>query len=190
VSAGIVLCGGRSSRMGQPKALLPWRGRPLIAHVVSQLAEAVDEVLVVSSADLELPGLEGARVVVDRAPGLGPLAGIREGLAAMEAELAFVTATDAPFLTPAFVRAMLAFGCAAAPEVDGFVQPLSAVYPRAALPIAERLLAEERLRPLFLLEEIGFRRVRAEQLPPVADLRGFNTPGEYEAALSRAGLMP
>ena len=113
--------------MGRAKAWLPWGEGPLLSHVVAVLAEIVDEVVVVSSADLELPELE-ARVVMDRAPALGPLAGIREGLAAIEADLAYVTSVDSPFLTPHFVRTMLSFGTAAAAEVEGYVQTLSAVY--------------------------------------------------------------
>ncbi len=182
MNAGIVLCGGRSSRMGRPKALLPWRGRPMVAHVVDTLRAAVDEIVVVSSNDLDLPPLD-ATVVRDREPALGPLAGIREGLAAIDSELAFVTGTDAPFLAPAFVRALLAFGGAAAPERDGYVQTISAVYPRTALPLAEALLAAGRMRPLFLLEEVGYTRVDAATLPDSASLRGFNTPAEYLAAV-------
>ena len=181
-TAGIVLCGGRSSRMGRPKALLPWRGRPLIAHVVDVLREATDEVVVVSSEELELPALP-ARVVVDREPDLGPLAGIREGLEAITAGLAFVTPTDAPFLTPCTVRALLQHGCAAAPELDGRVQPLCAVYPRSCVPDAVALIAAGRLRPLFLLEAAGFHKLAAGDLPDPNALRSFNTPTEYLSAV-------
>ena len=185
-TAAIVLCGGRSSRMGRAKAWLPWRGRPMVAHVVDSLraGRAVDEVVVVSSAELDLPPLE-ARVVRDRAPALGPLAGIREGLAHMKAELAYVTSTDAPFLTPRFVRAVLAHGDAAAPEVEGFVQTLAAAYPRRALPFAEELLAANRLRPLHLLEAADYRKLAAAELPDIESIRGFNTPEEYLAAVAR-----
>ena len=184
-TAGIVLCGGRSSRMGRPKAWLPWRGRPLVVHVVETLRRAVDEVVVVSSAELELPPL-AARVVRDREPHLGPLAGIREGLANIEAELAFVTGTDAPFLTPVFVKTLLALGRAAAPCANGFVQTLSAVYPRSALPCAEELIAKGRLRPLYLLRAAGYREVPSHELPDTASFRGFNTPAEYLAAVREA----
>ena len=64
-AAGIILCGGKSSRMGRDKAWLPWCGQPMIAHVVSILRPIVDEVVVVASDALELPPLE-ARVVRDR----------------------------------------------------------------------------------------------------------------------------
>ena len=65
--AAIVLCGGRSSRMGRAKAWLPWFGLTLIEHVVTQLAQVVDEVIVVTSASLDLPSLP-ARIVRDRDP--------------------------------------------------------------------------------------------------------------------------
>jgi molybdopterin-guanine dinucleotide biosynthesis protein A len=181
-AAGIVLCGGRSSRMGRAKAWLPWQGRPMLVHVVDVLRRAVDEVCVVSSGRFDLPALD-VPVVDDREPHRGPLAGIREGLAHVQAELAYVTATDAPWLEPGFVRALLSHGRAAAPEVDGFVQTLAAVYPRAALPCAEALLEAGRMRPLHLLEAAGYRKVPADALPGVRAVRGFNTPDEYLAAV-------
>lgn len=184
-TAGIVLCGGRSSRMGRAKAWLPWRGRPMVAHVVEVLREAVDEVVVVASEKLELPPLD-ASVVRDRTPGLGPLGGIREGLAHVASELAYVSGTDAPYLSPAFVKALLAQRRAAALELDGRVQTLSAVYPRAGLRCAEQLLGAGRLRPIFLLEAFGYRKLPAEALPDPDSVRGFNTPAEYLAAVREA----
>ena len=181
-SAGVVLCGGRSSRMGRPKALLPWRGRRMVEHVCAVLGEVVDELVVVGSADLDLPPLD-ARRVTDREPGLGPLAGIREGLEAITAPRAFVTATDAPFLTPALVRSLLARGDAVAPVVDGHVQTLCAVYPRSLVRTAGELIASGRLRPLSLLEAAEFVRVPAEELPDPSSVRGFNTPAEYLEAI-------
>ena len=188
-AAGIVLCGGKSSRMGRDKAWLPWRGQPMVAHVVSTLRPIVDEVVVVASDAFELPTLE-ARVVRDREPALGPLAGIREGLEQIDADFAFVTGTDAPFLSPAFVTALLSYGCAAAPEIDGHVQTLAAVYPRGASERISAMLAEGRARPLGLLEELGYRRLSADELPDPESVRGFNTPAEYLAAVRESEGRP
>jgi molybdopterin-guanine dinucleotide biosynthesis protein A len=168
--------------MGRDKALLPWRGQPMVAHVVSILRPIVDEIVVVASDELVLPNVD-ARVVRDREPALGPLAGIREGLDQIGAEFAFVTGTDAPFLSPAFVERLLSLGCAAAPEIDGHVQTLAAVYPRSASERIGTMLAEGRARPLQLLEELGYRRLSADELPDPQSVRGFNTPTEYLAAV-------
>ncbi len=183
-ASGIVLCGGKSQRMGRAKAWLPWQGQPMVSHVVGVLLRAVDEVVVVASQKLELPPLD-ARVVRDREPERGPLAGIREGLAQVEAELAYVTGTDAPFLTPAFVQALLSHEGAAALELDGYVQTLSAVYPRAGLPHADALLETGRMRPLHLLEAMDYRKLGADELPDVDSVRGFNTPAEYLRAVRK-----
>ncbi|MEE8142745.1 MAG: NTP transferase domain-containing protein [Planctomycetota bacterium] len=185
-TSGIVLCGGRSSRMGRPKARLPWRGQTMIEHVVEVLHQVTEEVVVITSAELDLPSLD-ARVVRDREPALGPLAGIREGLEAVSAELAYVTSTDAPFLSPAFVEKMLSFGVAAAPEVDGFVQSLAAVYPSSLADQAGQLIAAHRLRPLFLLEAAGYRKVGPEELPDLDSLRNFNTAAEYLQGVRSSG---
>lgn len=182
-----MLCGGRSQRMGRPKALLPWFGRSLIEHVVGLLAPCVDEVLVVTSSALALPASLDARIVVDREHERGPLAAMRDGLAEARSEVAFVTSTDAPFLTPAHVAAVFAAAeasggrGAAAPDADGFLQVLSAVFPCSAWREAEVLLAAGVASPAALLERLGFASVPVEVREGVAPWTGFNTPEDYLA---------
>ena len=179
--AAIVLCGGRSSRMGRPKAWLPWRGRTMVEHVVECLRPVVDEVVVVTSADLDLPPLE-ARVVTDREEGRGPLAGIREGLSAARSELAFVTSTDAPFLTRDHVCSLFDRGGAVAPVAEGRVQVLSAIYPCSAWKQADLLLERGIARPLALLELVGYEGLEQGEVESDSEeppWRGFNTPAEY-----------
>jgi molybdopterin-guanine dinucleotide biosynthesis protein A len=187
----ILLCGGRSARMGRAKAWLPWRGQPMAAHLASVLAQAVGEIVVVTSESLDPPPLpRGVRVVRDERPAWGPLAGIATGLACVTADVAYVTSTDAPFLTPAFVRSVLAAAGergAAAPVVDGFVQTLAAAYPKRGAERARELLAQGRRRPLELLEALDYRPLPAESLPDLVSLRGFNTPAEYLAAVAEDG---
>jgi molybdopterin-guanine dinucleotide biosynthesis protein A len=176
--AGIVLCGGRSSRMGRAKAWLPWFGMSMIEHVVATLLPVVDEVIVVTSDEIDLPPLR-ARVVRDREQSGGPLVGIREGLEAATAELAFVTSVDAPFLRSDFVEDLFGLGGAAAPLADGHVQVLSAVYPCAAWRVANDLLEQGIRRPLRLLERLDYKPIEyaSPDDPPV--WKGFNTPMEY-----------
>ncbi len=182
MTAGVVLCGGASERMGRAKALLPWRDRTLIEHVVGILAEATDEVVVVTAGEdstrLDLPDLP-ARIVYDRVPELGPLAGIREGLEAIQAPLAYVTSTDAPFLTSEFVRNVLSHGRTAAVVNDGFTQPLAAAYERRLASRATQLLDDDRRRPLFLLQAGDYLEISTVDLPTVEPLRNLNTPDAY-----------
>ncbi len=181
--AGAVLCGGLSSRMGRPKALLPWQGTTLVEHMVSALRPVVDRVLVISSEALALPGLD-ASVVVDREPELGPLGAIREALAAATEKRVVVVATDAPFLTREFLAALLDAGdVVAARDEEGIVQPLVAVYPTAGSDTAQRMVEAGVRKPMQLLEELGVRPIDPEALPRVQSLRGFNTPESYLSAV-------
>ena len=76
-------------------------------------------------------------------------------------------------------------------EIDGFPHPLSAVYRRSTLPFVEDLLARDRLRPVFLYELVGTRKVKPEEMtadPELLTLRNLNTREDYEAALQATGL--
>jgi molybdopterin-guanine dinucleotide biosynthesis protein A len=109
--AGVVLAGGRSSRMGTAKAALEWHGSTLLRRTVGIVARATNgPVVVVRAAGQDLPELpEGTVVADDPREGKGPVQGIAAGLAALSghAEVAFVSSTDMPFLHPAFIWRVL-----------------------------------------------------------------------------------
>ena len=173
--------------MGRAKAWLPWFGRTMVEHVVDLLRGVVDEVVVVTSVDLDLPSLNSdVRIVRDREAERGPLAGLLEGFEAVSAEATFVTSTDAPFLSAGFVEGLLARGGACAPLSDGHVQVLCAVYGRGAAAEASRLLTAGKRRPLDLLESQGYEALAASELTSPASpapWEGFNTPAAYLAAV-------
>src|SRR3954468_23870491 len=111
-AAGIVLAGGRSSRMGSPKAALEWHGSTLLRRVCGIVGRAVDgPVVVVRAPGQELPALPAAVEIVDDArEGRGPLQGLAAGLAAVRdrSPVAYVSSTDVPLLHPRFVGRVLA----------------------------------------------------------------------------------
>jgi molybdopterin-guanine dinucleotide biosynthesis protein A len=196
-SGAIVLCGGKSTRMGAPKALLPFGPETMLQRVVRLLADVVSPIVVVAAVDQVLPQLPQQVIVTrDEQEGRGPLEGLRAGLKALptHVDAAYVTSCDVPLLEPAFVREMLDFANGydiAVMEIDGFPHPLSAVYRCAVLPHIEDLLAADRLRPVFLFERVKTRRVRPEQItadPELRTLRNLNTREEYEQALIDAGV--
>src|SRR5262249_61922136 len=109
---GIVLCGGRSSRMGRPKAWLPFDGEPMLVRVVRRLGEAVSPLVVVAAPGQDVPPLPAdVTVVRDEVAGRGPLQGLQAGLEALRggAEAADLSSCDVPFLRPAFVRPLIEF---------------------------------------------------------------------------------
>ena len=197
VEAGIVLCGGKSTRMGSSKALLPFGSETMLQRVVRLLGEVVSPMVVVAATDQELPALPHDVIVArDEHEARGPLEGLRAGLKALppDVERAYVTSCDVPLLVPNFVRQMLDLARdydVAVMEIDGFTHPLSAVYRRATLPFVDDLLAQDRLRPVFLFEAVNTRRVRPDEMtadPELRTLRNLNTREDYERALLEAGL--
>jgi molybdopterin-guanine dinucleotide biosynthesis protein A len=197
-NGGVILCGGLSTRMGTSKALLPFGPETMLQRVVRVLSSVVSPIVVVAAAGQSLPDLPATVVITrDEQQGRGPLEGLRAGLKALPetVESAYVTSCDVPLLVPDFARRMidLLTDCdIAVMEVDGFPHPLSAVYRRSTLPHVEALLAQDRLRPVFLFDAVRTRRVQpAEMLsvdPQLLTLRNLNTRDDYLEALSIAGL--
>jgi molybdopterin-guanine dinucleotide biosynthesis protein A len=191
--AGVVLCGGRSSRMGRPKAWLPFGGELMLPRVVRVLGEVVEPVVAVAAPGQDVPDLPATvRVVRDEVGGKGPLGGLCAGLAALEgeADAAYLSSCDVPFLKPGFVRRVIDLldgHAACVPRVAGHFHPLAAAYRVSVLPHARALLAADRLRPAFLFEAVPTRVVGPHDLadidPDCASLRNLNTPEEYEAAV-------
>ncbi len=204
----MVLAGGKSSRMGTPKAALEWHGATLLHRTVAIAARATSGPVVVVRApgqDLPAPLPAGVLVVDDPQEGKGPVQGIAAGLAALagRAEAAFIASTDLPFLHPAFIRSVL-HGLSApgtcAPDVclpvaRGYPQPLAAAYRVSLAQTAERLVKEARLRPAFLFAECLVNRLddaalRADPVlaaldPHLDSLVNVNEPADYAAARAR-----
>ena len=194
---GVVLCGGKSTRMGSSKALLPFGPETMLQRVVRLLSEVVSPIVVVAAIDQDLPQLPSGIIVTrDENEGRGPLEGLRAGLKALPntVDAAYVTSCDVPLLETGFVRQMIDLASdydIAVMEIDGFTHPLSAVYRRATLPSVEDLLANNRLRPVFLFDAAKTRRVKPEEMtsdPDLRTLRNLNTREDYERALADAGL--
>jgi molybdenum cofactor guanylyltransferase len=197
-AAGIVLCGGKSTRMGSPKAMLPFGPETMLQRVVRLLGSVVTPIVVVSSREQALPLLPGyVRIARDDREERGPLEGLRAGLSALSAstEAAYVTSCDVPLLVPGFVNLMIELlgdHDIAVMDIDGFPHPLSAVYRRTLLPHVEALLASDRLRPAYLFEAVRTRRVTPAEVasvdPDLLTLRNLNTPEDYRDALALAGF--
>lgn len=191
---GIVLCGGKSQRMGQSKAWLPFAGERMLPRVVRLLSSVVRPMVVVAAPGQDIPPLPpDIDIVRDDKEGRGPLEGLRVGLCALadRCDAAYLSGCDVPLLMPAFVRRiidLLGEHAICVPRVDGREHPLAAVYRTQVLPAVEQLLHDDRLRPVFLFEAVSTRIVEAGELKDVdaafQSLRNLNTPEEYRQALA------
>ncbi len=189
----VVLCGGRSTRMGRDKATLPFGPETLLQRVVRRVATSVDDLVVVARPGQDLPPLpDVVRVARDEVLDQGPIGGLAPGLAASRADAVFVTACDAPFVGAAVIGLLferLGTNSIAVAETEGFAQPLCAVYRTSVVAEVEKLLAAGRLRPAFLFDVVPTVRVTEPELravdPDLAAFMNCNTPEAYDAALAR-----
>jgi len=190
-TACIVLAGGRSTRMGRPKATLAFGGVPLVAYVIARVRPLVSEVIVVAAAAQVLPALD-ARVVRDRLFEEGPLPALALGLASVTTPWTFAVGCDTPFVRRALLRALateVGAGRAAIPRVADRLQPLLALYHRdLAAPLARLVAAgERRLQAVATLPDVTIvpdTRFAAAD-PEGLSFGSLNTPVEYADALRR-----
>ena len=199
--AAIVLAGGRSSRMGQPKAELTLDGTPFLLRVVAAHTEVVGaaNVVVVRAAGQLLPPLpDGVKITEDRAPGRGPLEGFAAGLLALPTgvQTLFLAACDTPLLSPAFVRLLFdrlesSICWAVVPDALNHRHPLSAAYRvqvqqsvMAAIAAGELAMGQLLARlPVTTVDEPELRAVDAD----LVSLRNVNTPAEYAEMVAEWG---
>lgn len=197
--AGIVLCGGKSSRMGTSKAMLPVGSQTMLQRTVQALLQVVSPVIVVAAEGQELPPLPSeVTIVYDEVEHRGPLGGLAAGFAGIRhlalpqpVTAAYVSSCDVPLLSPAFVRQMTAelgeFDVAV-PSEQQFHHPLAAVYRIRLEPIVRELISADQLRPMFVFQRCYTNFVPVDRLrsvdPELDSLRNVNTVDEYTAILT------
>lgn len=113
---GLVLAGGAGRRVGlRDKGLIPWRGKPLIAHVCDGLKPQVGELLISCNRNFSQYQKFAARIVADnRGDFQGPLAGLEAASAYIRSEFLVVVCCDMPHLPPDLVMRLIS------PLVPGF----------------------------------------------------------------------
>lgn len=190
---GIILCGGKSSRMGTPKAHLQFGAETLLQRIARIMGEVLEPVVVVAANGQILPELHASVIIsTDKNEGQGPLEGLAAGLEALKEKCdgVFLSSCDVPFLKKEFILGMtkaLGESRMCIPRTEGYFHPLASVYRVDVLPDVLQLLGENKLRPFFLLEKVKGNIVEEEQLkqfdPELFSLRNLNTPEDFQKAL-------
>jgi molybdenum cofactor guanylyltransferase len=190
-ATAIVLAGGRSSRMGSPKALLLFDGEPLIVHIVATLRRLFAEVVVVAAPGQSLPSMP-VTLVRDEVEGQGPVGGLYYGLRAVRGDVSFATSCDSAFLNVDLISHLVSRmpeHDVVVPHWQGRDQPLHAVYRRSVLPHLAELLARGQLRPVYLFDRVRTRRIDEEEIRPFdpdgSSFFNMNTPEDYAEAQRR-----
>lgn len=186
--SAIVLAGGGSRRLGRDKALLPWQGRTLIEHIVAQLTELSDDVLVITGLERRYQELLDVPIFADKINNIGPMGGLYTGLTHARYEYSLIVACDMPLLTRAIIdllRSELESSVrAVVPEVQGHRVPTLAIYHRECLTAIEHLLAQGRTSLQALLDAVPVKIIPEERLravdPQLRALLNINTLADWE----------
>lgn len=190
-----ILAGGRSSRMGVDKALLPWGNGQLIDQVIRVAEQVKGTVDVIVVGDRPEYHGRGARVVADLFPGAGPLGGIATALRSSPGDRVLILAVDMPMLSIDLLNAMALRqfgGDAQVPRVEAepgsagpreYIETLHAIYRRSCLPAIESRLREGRLKIVDAFDELSVDYLDGDWLrrydPELRSFENANTPGDY-----------
>lgn len=143
--SAVILAGGKSSRMGHDKAFLEMNGKTLLARQIALARDTgAQEIFISGRADTQYAMFD-CPVLTDKFPNAGPLAGIERALDSIMTPHLLVLAVDLPGLRAGFLSQLLAKcegHAGAIPRLGGQVEPLAAIYPKAAGPLAEVRLAD------------------------------------------------
>ncbi|MBA3858713.1 MAG: molybdenum cofactor guanylyltransferase [Cyanobacteria bacterium PR.3.49] len=191
---GLILSGGKSKRMGRPKAFLPFEGSTVIGHIVSEIKDLFSEVFIVANEVESFEDL-GVDVVKDILPHRGPLGGILSGLMTSSNHYAFVMACDMPLIDKRLVRELVSRrqdnDVVVLSHPQG-IEPLFGVYSKNCIkPLEESLFAGNLSVQDFLsglkagVYEWMPERQDADALPPFFNI---NTPQDYSRVIARAGM--
>jgi molybdopterin-guanine dinucleotide biosynthesis protein A len=189
----IVLAGGKSSRLGQDKALVELGGQTLLQRSVKNLEFLDNEIVVVAAPEQRLPEITVSsrlKIVRDITPGKGPLIGIYTGLCASAYPLSFVVACDMPFVRRALVEKIIRM----APGYDVVIprrpqglEPLHATYARSCIGYIETLIKVGRYKIDSLLEMVNVKYLEENEIKPIdpegVSFFNINTPADITQAM-------
>jgi molybdopterin-guanine dinucleotide biosynthesis protein A len=187
---GVILVGGKSSRMGRDKAMLPLYGTILLDTVLDTLRSGLQRVILVGDHPERFEGY-GLEIFPDIFPG-SSLGGLYTGLFRAETPYIFASACDLPFASPSILRLILSLGegfDAVVPFNGGYSEPLFALYHKKCLEPMKKLLDARNYRIYDFYPQVRIRYVTPEELASVGGsgnaFLNVNTIKEYEAILGR-----
>lgn len=190
-ATAIILAGGKSSRMGTNKALLPIEGKANIQLIKEQLTPYFSQIMIATN-DFEAYAFLGLPMIKDEYEGLGPMAGIHAGLKNSKTETNFFVACDMPFASGELVKHLVDLSEeyeAVVPRINGKLHPLFSVFKKTILPKIEQCLLGENLRMSDLLSTLEVRYVNEIELANVISgniekiFYNMNSPLDYQKVI-------
>ena len=166
---GIILAGGKNSRMGTNKAFLEIDGSRLIDKTINIYREIFSEIFIVTNDHLSYIEFNDAAIVTDIYKCKGPLGGIYTGLFYSKNDYAFISACDMPYLNKDFIGYLTAHTGKhdiIVPQLSEGFQPLYAIYSQNCLSHIKKLLIADKLKITSFYKEVRMLSIPEEKIKP------------------------
>ncbi|RKZ01815.1 MAG: molybdenum cofactor guanylyltransferase [Candidatus Hydrothermota bacterium] len=202
---GVILAGGKSTRVGKDKALLRFGGNLLIELIFLNIKDLFERVVIVANP-VNITRLNSlfynqiksrkVQVITDILPEKGPLGGIYSGLKASESDKVFVLACDMPFTNQKLIRYIVSqsegYDVVVPHTYRGF-EPLHAVYSKSALKVIEEHLRHNKLKVSSIFGKLKVRFIEECEIrkfdPNLMFLNNLNTKHELKKfAMQKSGF--
>ena len=183
---GIILCGGKSSRMKQNKALLKLNNQFIISYVISSLnAHCNDFILSTNTKELDFLNI---KIAEDKHKNIGPIAGILSALETSNTELNIIASCDTPFISTDLFNYLLSFSDnyeIVLPEINGFLQPMTGVFKKSIIKTINEEISNGNNVPPRIFKKTNLKIVKIDNSLKFYNKSLFfniNTKDDYEKA--------
>ncbi|MDD3898451.1 MAG: molybdenum cofactor guanylyltransferase [Syntrophomonadaceae bacterium] len=194
-TSGVIMAGGRSSRMKFNKAFAEVAGKPVIQIIIEKLQPLFQEIIIISN-EPEFFTSFGLPVYRDIYPYLGPVGGIHSALVNASHDRMFILGCDMPFMNIQLVQYMLgkiSTYDSVVPEIASYLQPLAAVYNRTCLPVFTECLEHDKLKLTRIFSELNALVLKEDELQKFGNVKevffNVNDPKALAEAQKIAGRL-
>lgn len=190
-ASGVILAGGRSTRMKYNKAFAEVAGKPVIKIIINKFERIFDEILIITNDPEEYKQLK-LPIFSDVYPRMGPVAGIHAALNYASHEKVFILGCDMPFISTNLINYMLDKlddHDTVIPEIDGFLQPTSAVYNKKCIPVFTHCLENNLLKLILIFKELDNIKLSGSELSRFGNVKEIFLNVNEPEALNKARII-
>ena len=183
--AGLIIAGGKSSRMGQPKHSVQFSGKYLINHVFDRLKNQVDRVFININDDNNNIDL-GTKIIKDKTNAYqGPLAGLQAGLGQIDSQWLQIAPCDTPFLPLNLTKTLFATlkksdKLIIVPSSGNRIHPTLGLIHESVLPLLNDFLNKGHRGFIHFIEYVGYQEVPFQDEKAFININTINELKKYE----------
>jgi len=185
---GIILAGGKNSRISMKKALIQMGEQTIIERTAQLFQNIFEEVIIVTNQFKDYHHLN-TKLTKDLIPDAGPLGGLYSGLKTSSHKYSFVAACDMPFIDPAIIFHLQNYAQSNAydvivPEFNGFIEPLFAFYSKRCLPTISNHLQRKDLKIRSIYSFVKVKQVQCDKFAE-SEKAFFNINTKHDLQLAK-----